>query len=175
LKIFLQIILIAVIVTGGLYLGKMMQEAVGYMKAMNAHTIKMSKTIDSMATDIDSMSQQFKGMHDGISDINRHIALMSSDTQNMASQLAGMNAGSGEISGLAGLEHHIAKLNADMSSIQRSMSADLKGMRQGVDSMSYDVRYMRDSLVQMSADIHRGSEAFSSPPDYFRNMFNYGR
>jgi hypothetical protein len=34
---------------------------------------------------------------------------------------------------------------------------------------------MRDGLLQMSTDIRRGSEAFSSPPDYIRNMFDYSR
>lgn len=176
MKIFLQLVLIVVLVVGGVLLGQMMQEAVGYMRTMNGHTIKMSKTIDSMAEDIKSMSRQIDGMHAGISKVEEHIASMSADTKSMSLQFSGAQGADIHIPGLTGLEHHIAKLNTDITGIQRAMSADLKTMRQGVDSMAYDVRYMRDSLVQMSTDIRRSSEAFSSPQDYFfRNMFDYGR
>lgn len=156
-------------------MGRMIEQGVGHLKSVSEHTIKMSQTMDGMAADIENMSTQFEGMHDGITDINEHIAMMSKDTKSMTLQLSGMPGEAVGSSALTGLERHITKLNADMSSIQRAMSADLRSMRQGVDSMSYDVRYMRDSLTQMSADIHQGSESFSSPQNYFRNMFDYGR
>ncbi len=175
MKTFLQIILILLAIAGALYLGRMMHQVVGYMKSMSGHTVKMSRTIDALASDIDSMTQQIKGMHDGIGRVEKHIALMSKDTQSMALQLSVNPGEAAGISGVSSLEHHISKLNADITGIQRAMSADLSSMRQGVDSMSYDVRYMRDSLLQMSADIRRGSEAVSSPQQYFRNMFDYGR
>lgn len=153
----------------------MMQQAVGYMKAMNDHTINMSHRINGMATDIKSMTQQFNGMHDGISKINKHISMMSQDTKTMSLQFSGLPGEANGIAGLSGLEQQIAKLNADMNGVQGAMSADLRSMRQGVESMSYDVRYMRDSLVKMSSDIRQGSESFSSPQNYFRNMFDYNR
>ena len=175
MKLITQTLLIVVCIAGGLYIALMMREITGYMSAMSSHTVSMSQTMDSMSADIKSMTQQINGMHGGISKIDKHISMMSKDTKSMALQFSGMEGETNGIPGLTGLEHHIAKLNADMSSIQSVMSADLRSMRQGVDSMSYDVRYMRDSLMQMSTDIHRGSEAFSSPQGYFQNMFDYGR
>jgi len=169
LKIFLQIILIVILIAGGLYIARMMQEIVGYMSTMSDHTVRISQTINSMSADIKSMEQQIKGMHGGITDIDKHISMMSADTKSMSVQTYGMHSETAEI------DKHISKMNSDMSRIQSAMSADLSSMRQGVDSMSYDVRYMRDSLLQMSTDISRGSEAFSSPQGYFQNMFDYGR
>ena len=161
--------MIVILLVGGLYLGRMMQQMVGYMSAMNEHTVSMAQTLDSMSVDIKTMAQQTEGIHAGISAIDQHISKMSGDIRNMTVEMYGMHHET------AGIDQQIAQLNADMSNIQNVMSADLSSMRQGVDSMSYDVRYMRNSLLQMSTDIRNGSEAFTSPQHYFQNMFDYGR
>ena len=93
-----------------------------------------------MSADIKSMGLQIKGMHGGITDIDKHITSMSADTKSMSVQTYGMHNETAEI------DKHISKMNADMSRIQSAMSANLNSMRQGVDSMSHDVRYMRDSM-----------------------------
>jgi len=169
LKIFTQTILILICIAVGLYLARMMQEVVGYMSAMSDHTARFSQTLNNMSTDIKSMEHQIKSMHGGISDIDNHFSMMSADIKSMSVQIQGMHNETTKI------ENHFSKINADMSSIQSTMSADLNSMSQGVSSMSYDVRYMRDSLLKMSTDIRQGSEVFSAPQDYFRNMFDYSR
>jgi TolA-binding protein len=161
LKTLLQVISTLTLVAGMLYLGHLGQQAVAHMQSMDAHTMKTAQTIEGMA-------RQIQGMHEGIQAIDEHIATMSGHTKSMSVQLYGMR------SETANMEDHIERLNIDMGGIQNSVSADLESMRKGVDSMAYDVRYMRENLVQMSGDIRRGSEAVSSPQQYFRNMFDYG-
>jgi uncharacterized protein YoxC len=158
LKIVIQVIITLTFVVGVLYIGRLGQQAVGHMKSMDEHTASTAQTIEGMA-------QQIQGMHDGIKAIDDHMATMSGHTKSMSVQLYGMR------SETANMEDHIEQLNTDMGGIQNSVSADLESMRKGVDSMAYDVRYMRKNLVQMSGDIRRGSDAVSSPQQYFRNMF----
>jgi prophage DNA circulation protein len=122
-----------------------------------------------MSKKLASMVQKIEAMHDGIQTIDQSMATMSSHTKSMSVQIHGMR------NETVNIEKNIGQLNAHISGIQDSMSDDLNSMRQGVDSMAYDVRYMRENLVQMSTDIRRGSDAVSSPQQYFRNMFEYGR
>ena len=63
------------------------------------------------------------------------------------------------------MDHNILGMNSNIHQIQTVISRDIKNMSINMQSMNSSILIIRD-------DIHYSAGSFSSPPQYFQNMFS---
>ena len=84
---------------------------------------------------------------------------MSHDVNKMAALMNGINLNIDE------MDHNILGMNSNIHQIQTVISRDIKNMSINMQSMNSSILIIRD-------DIHYSAGSFSSPPQYFQNMFS---
>jgi hypothetical protein len=87
---------------------------------------------------------------------------MSHDVHEMANLMKSINLNIDE------MDHNILKMNGNIHSIQTVISRDIRNMSLNMQSMNSSILIIRD-------DIHYSAGSFSSPPQYFQNMFSSPR
>jgi len=87
---------------------------------------------------------------------------MSHDVHKMAVLMNGINLNIDE------MDHNILEMNSNIHQIQAVISRDIKNMSINMQSMNSSIMIIRD-------DIHYSAGSFSSPPQYFQNMFSSPR
>ena len=66
------------------------------------------------------------------------------------------------------IDRNIDEMDNNIKDIQIVISRDIK-------NMSYNMQSMNSSIMIIRDDIHYSAGSFSSPPQYFRNMFSNPR
>lgn len=149
LSTFLMVGIVAGLIVIG-YAVKTMHHMAGYMSEMNHH-------VADMATDIGKMRGTFTIMTAEVSKIDDVVARMD---ENINAMHADIDIIQGSISN-------------DMASISKNL--ELVTMRMGnidysLTSMTAEVSQISTLMHPMAVDIHRGTNSFSSPMNYMRNM-----
>lgn len=90
------------------------------------------------------------------------VESMSRDVHEMAFLMKGINRNIDE------MDHNILEMNGNIHDIQAVISKDIRNMSLNMQSMNSSILIIRD-------DIHYSAGSFSSPPQYFQNMFSNPR
>ena len=90
------------------------------------------------------------------------VESMSKDVHDMASLMNDIDINIDE------MDNNILMMNKSIHGIQGVISRDIKNMSLNMQSMNSSILIIRD-------DIHYSAGSFSSPPQYFQNMFSSPR
>ena len=124
-----------------------------------------------MTRNIQDMTAYMGGMYGDMHSMHDHMAVMVGEVSKIPYVVAHM-------------DENMNTMNNEMALIESSISGDLRAMTGSVDTIadsllfidakvgniSIDVNRMSGMMGGVTYDIHRGTQSFTSPMDYMRNM-----
>ena len=117
------------------------------------------------------MTSYMRSMSEDITFIHDHVSLMATEVSKVNGALVHM-------------DENVNALNTEITLIEGAISRDVKSIGESVGLMSHTLVNMDGNVGAMSAniyqmgrfmsgmtfDIHRGTQSFTSPADYMKNM-----